>query len=37
MDPSVASLINGGFDMPRATSAPPHLEQLWGAPGLVRF
>ena len=38
VDASVAALIGDGFSdaPPRATSAPPHLEQLWAAQG-VRF
>ena len=36
VDASVAALIGDGFAdaPPRATSAPPHLEQLWAAQGV---
>ena len=39
VDASVAALIGDGFAdaPPRATSAPPHLEQLWAAQGVRRL
>ena len=39
VDASVAALIGDGFSdaPPRATSAPPHLEQLWTAEGVRRI